>query len=298
MATKAPADLVKLIGSKGEFDRVLPTDLMRIERRPDLVFKLKNPDSILHVEIQSVRDETMDTRIRQYHVVLDDLYYPIPVHSVLILLSPKANSRKITGEVVREDSYFRYTVLRLWEHSIEEGLALPLSILPLAVLFGVGSEDIKEVVVRIKERVEKECPPDKQGDMYALVLFFLGSVVEFDIAMEIMKGAKGMEGSVTYQRVFDEGILKGIQQGIQQGKLQGITEGIEKGKLQGITEGIEKGKIEEARKTLIMIAELKFSAPKASQRKRINSVSDLSKLEDLLRKVITTNSWDELLQGI
>ncbi len=282
MATKAPADLVKLIGSKGEFDRVLPTDLMRIERRPDLVFKLKNPDSILHVEIQSVRDETMDTRIRQYHVVLDDLYYPIPVHSVLILLSPKANSRKITGEVVREDSYFRYTVLRLWEHSIEEGLALPLSILPLAVLFGVGSEDIKEVVVRIKERVEKECPPDKQGDMYALVLFFLGSVVEFDIAMEIMKGAKGMEGSVTYQRVFDEGILKGIQQGKQQ----------------GITEGIEKGKIEEARKTLIMIAELKFSAPKASQRKRINSVSDLSKLEDLLRKVITTNSWDELLQGI
>ncbi len=286
MATKAPSDLVKLIGSKGEFDRVLPTDLMRIERRPDLVFKLKNPDSILHVEIQSVRDETMDTRIRQYHVVLDDLYYPIPVHSVLILLSPKANSRKITGEVVREDSYFRYTVLRLWEHSIEEGLALPLSILPLAVLFGVGSEDIKEVVARIKERVEKECPPDKQGDMYALVLFFLGSVVEFDIAMEIMKGAKGMEGSVTYQRVFDEGILKGLQQGIQQGKLQGITE------------GIEKGKIEEARKNLIMIAELKFSAPKASQRKRINSVSDLSKLEDLLRKVITTNSWDELLQGI
>ena len=286
MATKAPADLVKLIGSKGEFDRVLPTDLMRIERRPDLVFKLKNPDSILHVEIQSVRDETMDTRIRQYHVVLDDLYYPIPVHSVLILLSPKANSRKITGEVVREDSYFRYTVLRLWEHSIEEGLALPLSILPLAVLFGVGTEEIKEVVARIKERVEKECPPDKQGDMYALVLFFLGSVVEFDIAMEIMKGAKGMEGSVTYQRVFDEGILKGLQQGIQQGKLQGITE------------GIEKGKIEEARKTLIMIAELKFSAPKASQRKRINSVSDLSKLEDLLRKVITTNSWDELLQGI
>ena len=286
MATKAPADLVKLIGSKGEFDRVLPTDLMRIERRPDLVFKLKNPDSILHVEIQSVRDETMDTRIRQYHVVLDDLYYPIPVHSVLILLSPKANSRKITGEVVREDSYFRYTVLRLWEHSIEEGLALPLSILPLAVLFGVGTEEIKEVVARIKERVEKECPPDKQGDMYALVLFFLGSVVEFDIAMEIMKGAKGMEGSVTYQRVFDEGILKGLQQGIQQGKLQGITE------------GIEKGKIEEARKNLIMIAELKFSAPKASQRKRINSVSDLSKLEDLLRKVITTNSWDELLQGI
>ena len=77
---------------------------------------------------------------------------------------------------------------------------------------------------------EKECPPDKQGDMYALVLFFLGSVVEFDIAMEIMKGAKGMEGSVTYQRVFDEGILKGLQQG----KQQGIMEGIQQGKQQGM----------------------------------------------------------------
>ena len=39
----------------------------------------------------------------------------------------------------------------------------------------------------------------------------------------------------------ERGIQEGLQMGIQKGKLEGIQEGIQKGKLEGIQEGIQKG---------------------------------------------------------
>ena len=42
----------------------------------------------------------------------------------------------------------------------------------------------------------------------------------------------------------ERGIQEGLQMGIQKGKLEGIQEGIQKGKLEGIQEGIQKGKLE------------------------------------------------------
>ena len=44
----------------------------------------------------------------------------------------------------------------------------------------------------------------------------------------------------------ERGIQEGLQMGIQKGKLEGIQEGIQKGKLEGIQEGIQKGKLEGA----------------------------------------------------
>ena len=46
--------------------------------------------------------------------------------------------------------------------------------------------------------------------------------------------------------MIDEGVERGIQEGLQRGIQQGIQEGIQKGKLEGIQEGIQKGKLEGA----------------------------------------------------
>ncbi len=125
LALESPQDFVKFISGFGEFEHVLPSEIVRTELRTANVVRHKKLNCVLHFEFLSEYEEKIDIRMRRDHIILDDMFYPVPVHSVLVLLKPEADSPKITGEVIRSNSYFRYTVVRLWENSAEDSLILP-----------------------------------------------------------------------------------------------------------------------------------------------------------------------------
>jgi hypothetical protein len=58
---------------------------------------------------------------------------------------------------------------------------------------------------------------------------------------------------------------------------------------------IRRGEIKEARSILIRQGTIRFQAPSADVRERIEAISDLERLHRLLVRVLTAASWDDLL---
>lgn len=64
---------------------------------------------------------------------------------------------------------------------------------------------------------------------------------------------------------------------------------------EGMELGIERGKVAEAKKVLRMQADDAFGPPNARTAAAIERISDLDRLEELLLRLRTVRSWQELL---
>ncbi|MDR1494326.1 MAG: DUF4351 domain-containing protein, partial [Planctomycetaceae bacterium] len=90
------------------------------------------------------------------------------------------------------------------------------------------------------------------------------------------EGVKVMSLSA-FDQLIEEGIEKGIEQGIEKGIEQGIEQGIEKGIEQGIEKGIEQG----IKQAILRTLSKRFKGVPSKIEKRILSIADLEKLEEL-----------------
>jgi hypothetical protein len=70
-----------------------------------------------------------------------------------------------------------------------------------------------------------------------------------------------------------------------------IEEGVEKGKALGKVEGAR----EELRKVLRLLGEDRFGAPDTRAAAVLERIDDLRQLEALVKRVLTAQSWQELL---
>lgn len=102
-------------------------------------------------------------------------------------------------------------------------------------------------------------------------------------------------GMTIAERLLYDGEQKGLRKGIEQGIEKGIEQGIEK----GIGKGRLEGNLEEAIKNILLLGSIQCGGqPTASQNEIITSITDLSKAEMLLARVLNISSWEELLEGI
>src|SRR3954467_5184310 len=79
--------------------RVLTPDLSTLTAFADIVLQVG--DSLLHLDFQSGPDPRHSRRLLVYNVLLYD-EYELPVHTVVVLLRPRANRSDLTGRVVYE----------------------------------------------------------------------------------------------------------------------------------------------------------------------------------------------------
>ena len=89
------------------------------------MFRINGPvPALVHLELESSSHLGIPDDLLRYNVLLRH-QTGLPVHSVLMLLRPKANASDQTGALVvpgadgRPYLDFRYTVVRVWQETME-----------------------------------------------------------------------------------------------------------------------------------------------------------------------------------
>lgn len=198
----------------------LDADLSTVQLSADRVFRLLPPaEGLVHVEPQSTWDGELPDRLLEYNALLHRRYVG-PVHSVALLLRPRADGSALTGTLSRryadgrEYLRFEYQVVRVWTLPAEPLLTGGIGLTPLAFITDDAEPRLGEYVDRIDARCRAEGMPDgnRQELMLCGELLCGLRYTEAEIAAAFVR-VKGMRESVTYQRILREGEEKGREEG-------------------------------------------------------------------------------------
>jgi|SRR5579884_1613583 len=263
---------------------ILTPDLSTLTAFTDIV--LRTGDSLVHLDFQSGPDPTLPRRVLLYNVLLHD-GYGLPVHSLVILLRPRADRGDLTGSLSyaarpeRGHLDFAFEVLRLWQVPVERLLTSGLGTLPLAVLGQmpagrIADEALPEVIARLVQRIEGEAPPE-QGPILLTASFVLtGLRVSRQRVLELFQGVRKMRESTAYQAILDEGRAEG--------------------EIKGRAEGEIKGRAEEARRLLLRLGRKHLGEPGEAVEAAVHAITDVEHLELLAERTTEVASWQDLLR--
>lgn len=269
MIERGPADWLALVDVTGFRVDLVDADVSTFSGASDKVLRIRSdPDWLMDVNVQAGPDATAPRRAFVYNALLDHRH-ELPVRSVIVLLSPKANLAAINGRYRRavpgkpEHIDFFYDVVRVWELSIERLLAGGFGTLPLAPISAVKEADLPGVIVQMRERLTAPDAPPDAADLWTATEVLMGLRYSPDVIHQLFKGVHGMEESVIYQEIVEKGRVAGA--------------------------------LAEARSTLLLLGEDRFGAPPADVRNAIETMPDLGRLRQLLRRVLHVDSWQKLL---
>jgi predicted transposase YdaD len=253
---------------------ILDTDLS-VTAQADKVFRLPGPPEVrIHLELEANSRLGIPADLLRYSVLLGH-GHDHPVHTVLLLLRPKANATDMTGTYTRAGAggrpylEFRYTVVRLWEEPIrplqEGGPGTP----PLALLTDEAAADLDAAFARFAERLRR---PDVDG---RLVKELLGSTYVLSglrhaperMAEYYRRLSMTLEDSTTYQWILQKGVAQGLTQGAEQ----------------------------EARRLLLLQGRKRFGAASASAEAVLQGIADAARLERMAERIFDATGWDDLL---
>jgi hypothetical protein len=199
--------------------------------------------------------------------------YHVPVHTVVVLLRPEAAHSNMNGTLdyaprpEHGSMSFRYQIERLWLRSAEELLAGDIGVAPLAVLgrlpqAGSKEEGLAVIAHRMVERLVREAAPDRAKKLLTDALLLIGLRVKRDVARSIFRGLRMMQESDTYLMIVDEGMEK------------------------------------QAKKDILLVAEARLGPAEASVKSELDSVSDLERLDRMIRRALAANNWREILDTL
>jgi predicted transposase YdaD len=227
---------------------------------------------LFHIELQASYDRALPWRLLRYNTLLstrDEL----PVECLLLLLRPEADGPALGGRLVTRRAgrttgvSFEYTVIRLWELSVESVLSGGLGTLPLAPLAGVDRAALPLVVGRVAERLDHEATPSEADDLWVATYTLFGLRYPEALADQLLRGVRRMRESVTYQAILEE----------------------------GREEGRAASRVEEARALLTLLGEQRFGPPTGEIRATLAAIDDAARLEALARRLLSATGWDDLL---
>jgi predicted transposase YdaD len=275
----SPEDWPILAGVSASQVTVIDSDIATIAGAADKVLRLEGPQPwIMHFEFQSGPDATLPARSNLYSAALENRH-ELPVQTVVVLLTPRANLRSITGtyevklhQVEAPYRIFRYQVIRVWELPVEPLLRGGLGPLALAPISNVQEKELPGVIDTMKQRAAKERDRDRRGRWWTAVNILMGLRYNRAIVDRLLEGVMDMEESVTYQAI------------------------VAKGEAKGEAKGIARGAREELRKVLLRQGADKFNEPVPEwAAAALAEMNDLEQLESLATKLLHVASWKELL---
>ncbi len=266
-----------------------PTDLPETERRADIVCEISYEDStfILHVEFQQYRpsDEPMPFRMTEYAIRLWKKHH-LPICGVVIYLLKEAD--------VNDPGYFslvcpldkeqvmrcHYKVVRLWEidgqRLLESNTVGLYPLIPLTRLEN-PEETLKQAIKEIRDIKQEQTKADLLFGTWLL------SESKADIRnwLEVLIRREEMMESQLCREIMEEGRLIGLEEG----KLIGL----------------EEGKLKTLREAILDLLSARFGLTYRKMKqleKKVNSISDLSQLRELLLGAGTVESLEEFPEAI
>jgi predicted transposase YdaD len=249
---------------------LLNVDLSTVSTTADLVFGVGNPlTEVVHVDCQSSAAEDLHRDVLVFNALLHRRYR-VPVHSIVLLLRPRARHRNVNGNVRyqalpgRGKMEFSYEVIELWLHPADALLAGGLSTVPLAVLGQLPQtlsleDGLAGVIQRLVERVGREAPPQQAKKLLTAAFLLSGLRVDRALARELFRGVRAMRDSDTYQAILDEGEVKGLQRAV------------------------------------LRMGRKRLGEPGDEAQAAVRAITDVERLERLIERGLDATSWRELL---
>jgi predicted transposase YdaD len=265
-----PADWPRLLGCPADRVAVIDADIATVSGAADKVLRVTGPpDWILHLEFQSSPDAAKPGKLNVYNAVLEDRT-GLPVRTAFVLLRQAAFLRTYTGHYERAwpgaaGPYrrFDYDVVRVWEIAPERLMA-GIGTLPLAPIGDVTEADVPGVLREMKRRIPRKLPRSVLNQIWTSAYVLMGLRYQEAMIQRLLGEVLGMEESVTYQAIIRKGELSGA--------------------------------IKELQKVLLRQGELRFQrAPSKKVRTALLRIADLETLERLTERVLTAESWEQLL---
>jgi hypothetical protein len=250
--------------------RLLNVDLSTVTASGDIVLGIGDPlQCLVHLEFQAGPDAQLGRRVLLNNVLLH-YRFGVSVQSVVILLRPKADSPAVQGVVryqaraERGGMDLAFEVVRLWQRPVEAFLAGGVALLPLAVLCQLPpdkspEESLPEILRRIEERLTREATPADAAKLMRMTFVLAGMRVEKAELKQFFAGEGLMKESFAYDVLIEEGEVKAL------------------------------------RKTLLRQGRIRFGDPTEETEAAIGALSDVERLERLTERLVTANSWQELL---
>lgn len=251
---------------------LLNVDLSTVTTAADLIVGVGDPlAEVVHVDFQSSAAAGKHADVLVYNALLHAAYR-VSVHSIVILLRPQAAHANLSGVVSYTarsgcgSMHFAYQVVRLWERPAAELLAGALGTTPLAMLGALPEgvalpEALTAVAQRLLERLEREAPPDRARKLLTAAFVLTGLRVRRDVAREVFRGVRAMKDSDTYLAILDE------------------------------------GREEQVKKDILLIGEERFGPANESVTARLNAVTNLERLERMIRRAAKATTWQEILDA-
>jgi predicted transposase YdaD len=257
---------------------VIDADIATVSGAADKVLRVAAATPyLLHLEFVAGHDAARLPRKLHVHNGLLEYRHNRRVRSAVILLRPEADSPRLTGVYRRrfpgERPYlrFRYQVQRVWLMPTEPLLTGPLPLVALAPISAVTEAELPGIIQRMERRLSGRRGRRLAAQIWGAAFILAGLRYTPALAAQLFRGVLSMKESSTYQAILEEG------------------------RVEGRAEGRAEGAVAEAKKVLRLLGDDAFGPPDARTAAAIDKLGDLAHLEELLKRVRTAGSWQELL---
>jgi hypothetical protein len=265
-----PADWTVFAGQPAAPTRIIDPDIATVSGAADKVLRVEaTPPYLLHLEFVAGHDAAdLPTALNKRKVLLDDRHGML-VRSVVVLLRPSANSPALTG--LRQRGFpeelpynvFSYRVIRVWQIPAAQLLAGGLATLPLAPISAVPEGELPGIIKQMDRRLRQREVRRLAGQLWAATYILLGLRHSPAVAQALLHGVLSMKESTTYQAILQEGLVEGA--------------------------------VQEARKLLLRLGSKKLGRPSTRTQAALAKIADLGRLEALVERLETVESWRALL---
>ncbi|MBA4067095.1 MAG: hypothetical protein C0501_25985 [Isosphaera sp.] len=245
----------------------LDTDLSAT-LQADRLFRVDGPaPAVLHLELESNGRLGMPEELLRYNGAARAAVGGLPVHSVLVLLRPKANATDLTetlelpGADGRPYLTFRYAVVRVWQETVDGLLAAGPGLAPLALLTNEAAGDLPAAFGRFRTRLRAAGVPDNvEHGLMGSTFVLCGLRYEKDQIETLYRNlSMTLEDSTTYQLILD------------------------------------RGRAAEARGLILMIGGQRFGTAPETVAAAVRGITDRERLERVAGRLLAAAGWDDLL---
>ncbi len=271
------AFLAARVGTPAGPATALDTDLSAT-LQADRLFRIDGPDGSdpvgIHLELESSGRLGMPGELLSYNVAAWAAT-GLPILSVLVLLRPKATGSDLTGafEIAWDQApahlTFRYTVIRVWEESVEGLLAAGLGLTPLAMLTNEAAADLDQAFARFRDRLRQpDVPSNVASTLYGETFFLCG--LRYDAAQveNLYRNlSMTLEDSATYQLILQRGEARGEARGV----------------------------VAATHRILLAQGRKRFGLTASATEAAVLGITDRDRLERMAERMIDATSWDDLL---
>jgi predicted transposase YdaD len=153
--------------------------------------------------------------------------------------------------------------VRVWQLPPKPLLTGGLALLPLAPISAVTESELPGIIQHIGQRLNSRRGRKQAQLVWGASYLLMGLRYSPALAAHLFRGVVSMKESSTYQAILEE--------------------------------GRSEGAVEEARKVLRLVGDDAFGPPDSRTAATIERLDDLTHLEDLLKRMRTATSWQELL---